>query len=133
MIIKLLDSAEDDLVEGYHFYERKAEGLGNYFLDSLFSDIASLHIYAGIHSHQLYVLGKSRHLPQNLIKRAIRRLEYIDLAKSINDLRVPASNRLHSLKGNREGQFSISINDQCRICFRFIENDAYDVEIIDYH
>ena len=47
MKIKLLDSAEDDLVEGYHFYERKAEGLGNYFLDSLFSDIASLHIYAG--------------------------------------------------------------------------------------
>ena len=53
MIIKLLDSAEDDLVEGYHFYERKAEGLGNYFLDSLFSDIASLHIYAGIHSQHL--------------------------------------------------------------------------------
>ena len=50
MIIKLLDSAEDDLVEGYHFYERKSKGLGNYFLDSLFSDIASLHIYAGIHS-----------------------------------------------------------------------------------
>jgi toxin HigB-1 len=89
--------------------------------------------FADKETHQLYVLGKSRHLPQNLIKRAIRRLEYIDLAKSINDLRVPASNRLHSLKGNREGQFSISINDQWRICFRFIENDAYDVEIIDYH
>lgn len=53
MIIKLLDSAEDDLVEGYHFYERKAEGLGNYFLDSLYSDIASLHIYEGIHSQHL--------------------------------------------------------------------------------
>ena len=84
-------------------------------------------------THQLYILGKSRHLPPDLIKRAIRRLEYIDLAKSINDLRVPASNRLHSLTGNRDGQFSISINDQWRICFRFIENDAYDVEIIDYH
>lgn len=47
MIIKVLDSAEGDLVKGYYFYERKAEGLGNYFLDSLYSDIASLNIYAG--------------------------------------------------------------------------------------
>ena len=50
MKIRFLDSAEEDLIEGYHFYERKAEGLGNYFLDSLFSDIESLLIYAGIHS-----------------------------------------------------------------------------------
>ncbi len=84
-------------------------------------------------TQQLYVTGKSKRLPQDLIKRAIRRLEYIDYAKDINDLKLPPSNRLHALKGDREGQFSISINDQWRICFRFFEGDAYDIEITDYH
>ncbi len=50
----------------------------------------------------------------------MRRLEYIDLAQTLNDLLVPLGNRLHSLKGNRQGQPSISINDQWRICFRFV-------------
>jgi toxin HigB-1 len=89
--------------------------------------------FADKETQQLYIIGKSRHLPTDLVNRAIRRLEYINFAKNINDLRVPVSNRLHSLKGNREGQFSISINDQWRICFRFIDGDAYDVEITDYH
>jgi proteic killer suppression protein len=65
--------------------------------------------------------------------RAVRRLEYIDLARDLIDLRVPPSNRLHRLEGDRRGQYSISINDQWRICFRFVEGDAYDVEITDYH
>ena len=60
-------------------------------------------------------------------------MEYIDLAQTLNDLRVPISNRLHSLKGNRQGQHSISINDQWRICFVWYEGDAYQVEIVDYH
>jgi len=89
--------------------------------------------FANKDTQQLYAAGKSKRLPQNLIKRAIRRLEYIDYAQDINDLKVPPSNRLHSLKGDREGQFSISINDQWRICFRFFKSDAYDVEITDYH
>jgi len=89
--------------------------------------------FANKDTQQLYASGKSKRLPQNLIKRAIRRLEYIDYAQDINDLKVPPSNRLHSLKGDREGQFSISINDQWRICFRFFKSDAYDVEITDYH
>ena len=89
--------------------------------------------FADKETQELYILGKSRPLPPDLFKRAIRRLEYINFAKNINDLRVPLSNRLHALKGNREGQFSISINDQWRICFRFIDGDAYDVEIPDYH
>jgi len=50
-----------------------------------------------------------------------------------NDLKVPPSNRHHMLKGDREGQFAISINDRWRICCRFFEGDAYDVEITDYH
>lgn len=60
-------------------------------------------------------------------------LEYIHYAISLNDLMVPPSNRLHALKGDREGQYSISINDQWRIYFRFINGDAYDIEITDYH
>ena len=63
----------------------------------------------------------------------MRRLEYIDLATQGADLRVPPSNRLHRLKGDRQGQYSISINDQWRICFRFEDGDAYEVEITDYH
>jgi proteic killer suppression protein len=89
--------------------------------------------FADKETQQVFVAGKSKHLPPDLLKRAIRRLEYIDLAKTLNDLKVPPSNRLHALKGDREGQHSISINDQWRICFRFSEGDAYDVEITDYH
>ena len=81
----------------------------------------------------VFTKGKSKQLPPDLVRRAVRRLEYIHLATNINDLRVPPSNRLHTLKGSRKGQYSISINDQWRICFRFSEGDAYDVEITDYH
>lgn len=89
--------------------------------------------FADKHTRDLYITGKSKRLPSDLWKRAIRRLEYIDLATCLEDLKVPPSNRLHSLKGRREGQHSISINDQWRICVRFIERDVYDVEITDYH
>ena len=89
--------------------------------------------FAGKETQKLFVKGIFKRLPPELIKRAIRRLEYIHWATCLNDLRVPPSNRLHALKGDREGQHSISINDQWRICFRFIDGDAYDVEITDYH
>ena len=89
--------------------------------------------FADKETQQLYVTGKSKRLPPVLAKRALRRLEYIDLANDLSDLKVPPSNRLHALWGDREGQFSISINDQWRICFRFVDGDAYDVEITDYH
>lgn len=89
--------------------------------------------FADKETQQVFITGKSKRLPQDLIRRAIRRLEYIHLAKTLNDLKVPPSNRLHALKRDREEQFSISINDKWRICFRFIDGDAYDVEITDYH
>lgn len=89
--------------------------------------------FADKETQRVFVNGKSKKLPPDLIRRAIRRLEYIHWATNINDLRVPPSNRLHALKGNREGQYSISINNQWRICFRFIDGDAFDVEITDYH
>jgi proteic killer suppression protein len=89
--------------------------------------------FADKETQQLFTTGKSKRLPPNLIERAIRPLEYIDLATTLNDLRVPPSNRLHALTGDRDGQFSISVNDQWRICFRFIDGHAYDVGIVDYH
>ena len=95
--------------------------------------IIMIQTFADKETQQVFVSGESKRLPPDLIRRAIRRLEYIHLANTLNDLRVPPSNRLHALKGDREGQHSISINEQWRICFRFIDGDAYDVEITDYH
>jgi proteic killer suppression protein len=89
--------------------------------------------FANKETQQLFIKRKSKRLPLDLTRRAVRRLEYIHYASNLNDLRVPPSNRLHALKGDRKGQHSISINEQWRICFRFIEGDAYDVEITDYH
>lgn len=89
--------------------------------------------FADKETQRLFLTGKTQRLHPDLIKRAIRRLEYLHYAISLNDLIVPPSNRLHALKGDRKGQHSISITDQWRICFRFKNGDAYDVEIIDYH
>jgi toxin HigB-1 len=89
--------------------------------------------FADKETQQLYIKGKSKRLPPNPVQRAIRRLEYVHWATNLNDLKVPPSNRLHALKGDRRGQYSISINDQWRICFRFTDDDAHDVEITDYH
>ena len=89
--------------------------------------------FADRHTQELYTTGRSKRMPSDILKSALRRLEYIDLAACLDDLKVPPSNRLHSLKRERAGQHSISINEQWRICFRFIDGDAYDVEITDYH
>ena len=64
---------------------------------------------------------------------AFRKLRMLHNSKTINDLRVPPGNHLEKLKGNREGQYSIRINDQYRICFEWRDGDAYRVEIVDYH
>jgi proteic killer suppression protein len=89
--------------------------------------------FADKRTKELFITGKARRFPQDMVKRAVRKLEYVHLATRLDDLKVPPGNRLHALKGNREGQFAISINDQWRICFRFIDGDAYDVEVCDYH
>ncbi len=89
--------------------------------------------FADQHTQALYATGKSRRFPPEIARRATRRLEYIDLAARLDDLKVPPSNRLHVLEGDRRGYFSIAVNDQWRICFRFVEGDAYDVELTDYH
>ncbi len=84
-------------------------------------------------TQSLYVAGKSKKIPPDLIRRAVRRLEYINLATCLNDLKSPPGNRLHALREDRAGQYAIAINDQWRICFRLQDGDAYDVEIVDYH
>lgn len=84
-------------------------------------------------TEQLVATGKSRRLPPDILRRAIMRLTQLDAATSLEDLRLPLSNRLESLSGNRMGYWSIRINDQWRLCFRFANGDAFDVEIIDYH
>ena len=89
--------------------------------------------FADRHTQELYATGKSRRFPPDIARRATRKLEYIDLATGLDDLKVPLSNRLHELERERKGQYSISINDQWRICFRFVDGDAYDVEVTDYH
>ena len=66
-------------------------------------------------------------------RQARRRLLYLNQAVSLDDLRVPPSNHLEALKGDRKGQFSIRINMQWRICFRWENGDVHDVEIVDYH
>jgi len=89
--------------------------------------------FADRHTQELYEAGKSKRFPSEIWKRALRRLEFVDLATCLEDLKVPPSNRLHKLLKDRAGQFSISVNDQWRICFRFADGDAYDVEMTDYH
>jgi len=75
----------------------------------------------------------SKKLPQNIQRSALLQLRSLNQAKNINDLRNPPSNHLEKLLGNRKGQYSIKINEQWRICFVLDDNDAYDVEIADYH
>lgn len=71
--------------------------------------------------------------PPDLVARAQRRLAQLDAASNLSDLRVPPSNRLELLKGDRAGIWSIRINSQWRVCFIWQDGDAFDVEIVDYH
>lgn len=84
-------------------------------------------------TEKVYSREGSSKLPRNIQQVALRKLRMINNAKNLNDLRIPPANRLEKLKGAREGQYSIRINDQWRICFTWKEADAYDVEITDYH
>jgi proteic killer suppression protein len=71
--------------------------------------------------------------PKNIWRIAARKLDQLDSVSSMDELRVPPGNRLEALSGNRKGQFSIRINDQFRICFKWTETGPADVEITDYH
>ena len=75
----------------------------------------------------------SHRVPANVHRVAWRKLAMLDAAERLDDLRVPPGNRLKKLSGDREGEYSIRINDQWRVCFRWSRGDAYDAEITDYH
>lgn len=76
---------------------------------------------------------RSRNLPGDIQPVALRKLRLLNQARVLEDLRVPPGNRLEALKGGRQGQHSIRINDQWRICFTWEEGGIRDVEIVDYH
>jgi len=76
---------------------------------------------------------RSSKLPSGIQQIALRKLRMLNRARTLNDLRVPPANRLERLKGKRAGRYSIRINEQWRICFRWDAGDAFEVEIVDYH
>lgn len=84
-------------------------------------------------TEKVYSRERSTKLPGDIQQIALRKLRMLNNAQNIHDLRIPPSNRLEKLGGNRKGQYSIRINDQWRICFVWQDNNAYDVEITDYH
>lgn len=89
--------------------------------------------FADKETERLFARGTSLRLPREIVRRAMGRLQHLHFAARVGDLRKPPSNRLEALKGDRAGQWSIRINEQWRLCFRFEGGDAFDVEIVDYH
>ena len=89
--------------------------------------------FQGRSAASIFAGKRVRGLPGDIQQRARRKLRMLDAAMVLEDLRLPPSNRLKKLKGDRSGQYSIRINNQWRICFKWIEGGAIDVEIIDYH
>ena len=81
----------------------------------------------------LYVTGKSRRFPKAVCYVGLRKLDYMNAAKKLDDLKAPPGNKLEALKGDYKGKHSIRVNDQYRIVFKFVGSDAFDVEITDYH
>ena len=84
-------------------------------------------------AQKVFQRRRSRRLPPDLQRVALRKLTMLDAADTLDDLRVPPANRLEKLSREREGQHSIRINDQWRICFAWRDGDVYEVEIVDYH
>jgi len=84
-------------------------------------------------TEKLFIRGKSKKYPSTLINTAIRKLDYLNRAKTLQDLEAPPGNRLEALKGDLRGKHSIRINDQDRIVFKFQNGDASEVEVTDHH
>ncbi len=89
--------------------------------------------FHGKDTEKLFNRQYSSKFPSEIRRVSSRKLMYLDAADRLEDLKVPPGNRLEKLSGNRHMQHSIRINDQWRICFRWHQGDAYDVEITDYH
>jgi len=89
--------------------------------------------FASKETEKLFSREISRKFPQSIQQIARRKLEILDATEVLQDLRIPPSNHLEKLSGDRSGQYSIRINKQWRICFKWRDGDAYSVEIVDYH
>jgi len=89
--------------------------------------------FASKETEKIFLGQISRKLPLDIQRIARRKLIYLDSAEDLQDLQAPPGNRLEKLKGERAGQFSIRINDQWRICFEWVGDQARNVEIVDYH
>jgi toxin HigB-1 len=84
-------------------------------------------------AEKLFHREPSRKLPQDIQRLALRKLRMLNRAITLEDLRIPPGNRLETLRGDRQGQYSIRINDQWRICFVWQEGEVFQGEIVDYH
>lgn len=84
-------------------------------------------------TEKIFGKGVSLKLPRDIQQAALRKLRYLDSADELRDLMIPPGNKLEALEGDRAGQHSIRINDQWRVCFRWENGDAFEVEITDYH
>lgn len=84
-------------------------------------------------TERLFAREPVRRFPADLRRAMLRKLVALDAAEALDELRVPPGNRLEKLRGDRQGQYSIRVNDQWRVCFRWESADAHDVEIVDYH
>jgi len=82
---------------------------------------------------RLWSEERSRRIPADLRRTALKKLQVLNAAGSLGDLAVPPGNRLERLRGDREGRYSIRINDRYRLCFDWKDGDSYEVEIVDYH
>lgn len=102
-------------------------------VNSLFMVRPMIQTFANTETERFFATGKSRRMPTEIHKRAAMRLQQVNAALRIGDLRLPPSNQLEPLSGDRDGQWSIRINGQWRVCFRFESGDAFEVEIADYH
>jgi toxin HigB-1 len=89
--------------------------------------------FADRETEELYITGMSRKFPPAVCNIGVRKLDYLNAAVRLDDLKAPPGNRLERLKGGRKGFCSIRVNDQYRVVFRFADGDAYDVGITDYH
>jgi toxin HigB-1 len=89
--------------------------------------------FRDVEAERLFRRERRVKLPRPLQRGALRKLLILEAAESLDDLRVPPGNRLEKLAGDRKGQYSIRVNDQYRICFRWEDGNASDVELVDYH
>ena len=96
-------------------------------------NLSMIRSFADRESESLFRTGKSRRFPPDILRRAMLRLNQLEHATLVDDMRFPPSNRLESLRGDKDGLWSTRVNNQWRVCFRFVDGEVFEVEIVDYH